>query len=154
MSCCACGPPRLVALNRAVPLAMAAGPESRPLAEVERLERGTAAWAGLPSTCPAVKADLLDRLRPAANEAAGALPAGPWELTANEAERGPSLGRPGSRAVAHGRGPARAAERRYEPARDRPARGLTGRREVPAAHRSGRPCLWPRAFLARRQAAE
>ena len=75
-------PSPVVALNRAVPLAMAAGPEVA-LAEVERLERdgGLAAYQYL----PAVKADLLTRLG-RRDEAAGAYRRA-LELTANEAER-------------------------------------------------------------------
>jgi RNA polymerase sigma factor (sigma-70 family) len=75
-------PSPVVALNRAVPLAMAAGPEAA-LAEVERLERdgGLAGYQYL----PAVKADLLARLG-RGDEAAGAYTRA-LELTANEAER-------------------------------------------------------------------
>jgi RNA polymerase sigma-70 factor (ECF subfamily) len=75
-------PSPVVALNRAVPLAMAAGPEVA-LAEVERLERdgGLAGYQYL----PAVKADLLTRLG-RGDEAAAAYRRG-LELTANEAER-------------------------------------------------------------------
>jgi RNA polymerase sigma-70 factor (ECF subfamily) len=75
-------PSPVVALNRAVPLAMAAGPEVA-LAEVERLERdgGLAGYQYL----PAVKADLLTRLG-RGDEAAAAYRRA-LELTANEAER-------------------------------------------------------------------
>jgi predicted RNA polymerase sigma factor len=75
-------PSPVVALNRAVPLAMAAGPEVA-LAEVERLEAdgGLAGYQYL----PVVKADLLARLG-RAGEAAGAYRRA-LELTANEAER-------------------------------------------------------------------
>jgi predicted RNA polymerase sigma factor len=75
-------PSPVVALNRAVPLAMAAGPEAA-LAEVERLDRdgGLAGYQYL----PAVKADLLSRLG-RGDEAAGAYRRA-LELTANEAER-------------------------------------------------------------------
>jgi RNA polymerase sigma factor (sigma-70 family) len=75
-------PSPVVALNRAVPLAMAAGPQSA-LAEVERLERD-GRLAGY-HYLPAVKADLLIRLGRAA-EAAGAYRQA-LAQTANEAER-------------------------------------------------------------------
>ena len=75
-------PSPVVALNRAVPLAMAAGPEAA-LAEVERLERD-GRLAGY-QYLPAVKADLLARVG-RDDEAAGAYRRA-LELTANEAER-------------------------------------------------------------------
>ena len=75
-------PSPVVALNRAVPLAMAAGPEAA-LAEVERLERD-GRLAGY-QYLPAVKADLLARLG-RDDEAAGAYRRA-LELTANEAEQ-------------------------------------------------------------------
>jgi RNA polymerase sigma-70 factor (ECF subfamily) len=75
-------PSPVAALNRAVPLAMAAGPEVA-LAEVERLE-ADGALAGY-QYLPAVKADLLARLG-RTGEAAGAYRRA-LELTANEAER-------------------------------------------------------------------
>ncbi|MGH2873043.1 MAG: RNA polymerase sigma factor, partial [Solirubrobacteraceae bacterium] len=75
-------PSPVVALNRAVPFAMAAGPEVA-LAEVERLERD-GSLAGY-QYLPAIKADLLTRLGHA-DEAAGAYRRA-LELTANEAER-------------------------------------------------------------------
>jgi RNA polymerase sigma-70 factor (ECF subfamily) len=81
-------PSPVVALNRAVPLAMAAGPEAA-LAEVERLERD-GRLAGY-QYLPAVKADLLDRLG-RRDEAAGAYRRA-LELTANEAERAFLTGR-------------------------------------------------------------
>jgi predicted RNA polymerase sigma factor len=81
-------PSPVVALNRAVPLAMAAGPEAA-LAEVERLERD-GRLAGY-QYLPAVKADLLDRLG-RRDEAAGAYRRA-LELTANEAERAFLAGR-------------------------------------------------------------
>ena len=75
-------PSPVVALNRAVPLAMAAGPQDA-LVEVERLERD-GRLAGY-QYLPAVKADLLSRLgRPAE---AGAAYRQALDLTANEAER-------------------------------------------------------------------
>jgi RNA polymerase sigma-70 factor (ECF subfamily) len=81
-------PSPVVALNRAVPLAMAAGPRAA-LAEVERLERdgGLAGYQYL----PAVKADLLVRLD-RDDEAAVAYRRA-LELTANEAERAFLAGR-------------------------------------------------------------
>jgi RNA polymerase sigma-70 factor (ECF subfamily) len=91
-------PSPVVALNRAVPLAMAAGPEVG-LAEVERLEVD-GALAGY-QYFPAVKADLLARLG-RTDEAAGAYRRA-LELTANEAERAflaerlAALGRNGAR---------------------------------------------------------
>ena len=81
-------PSPVVALNRAVPLAMAAGPEAA-LAEVERLERD-GRLAGY-QYLPAVKADLLGRLG-RRDEAAGAYRRA-LELTANEAERAFLTGR-------------------------------------------------------------
>jgi predicted RNA polymerase sigma factor len=81
-------PSPVVALNRAVPLAMAAGPETA-LAEVERLERD-GRLAGY-QYLPAVKADLLDRLG-RRDEAADAYRRA-LELTANEAERAFLAGR-------------------------------------------------------------
>ena len=75
-------PSPVVALNRAVPLAMAAGPQAA-LTEVERLERD-GRLAGY-QYLPAVKADLLARLG-RDDEAAGAYRRA-LELTANEAER-------------------------------------------------------------------
>ena len=89
-------PSPIVALNRAVPLAMVAGPEVA-LAEVERIERD-GRLSGY-QYLPAVKADLLSRLgrdREAVEAYRQAL-----ALTANEAERvflegqladGPSIG--------------------------------------------------------------
>ena len=75
-------PSPVVALNRAVPLSMAVGPQAA-LAEVERLEQDER-LAGY-QYLPAVKADLLTRLgRPA--EAATAYRQA-LALTANEAER-------------------------------------------------------------------
>jgi RNA polymerase sigma-70 factor (ECF subfamily) len=76
-------PSPVVALNRAVPLGMAAGPQAA-LAEVERLERD-GRLAGY-QYLPAVKADLLSRLGRNAEAAAAYEQA--LELTANEAERG------------------------------------------------------------------
>jgi len=75
-------PSPVVALNRAVPLSMAAGPEAA-LAEVERLERD--GRLGGYQYLPAVKADLLSRLGRGA-EAADAYRQA-LDLTANEAER-------------------------------------------------------------------
>ena len=89
-------PSPIVALNRAVPLAMVAGPEAA-LTEVERIERD-GRLSGY-QYLPAVKADLLSRLgrdREAIEAYRQAL-----ALTANEAERaflegqladGPSIG--------------------------------------------------------------
>jgi RNA polymerase sigma-70 factor, ECF subfamily len=76
-------PSPVVALNRAVPLAMVAGPRTA-LAEVERLERDgrLAAYQYL----PAIKADLLTRLG-RADEAAAYREA--FGLAANEAGRLP-----------------------------------------------------------------
>ena len=75
-------PSPVVALNRAVPLAMASGPQAA-LAEVACLEREgrLAAYQYL----PAVKADLLTRLGQTAAAAAAYRQA--LDLTANEAER-------------------------------------------------------------------
>jgi len=75
-------PSPVVALNRAVPLAMAASPEDA-LAEVERLERD-GRLAGY-QYLPAVKADLLSRLGRGAEAVAAYRQA--LDLTANEAER-------------------------------------------------------------------
>jgi RNA polymerase sigma factor (sigma-70 family) len=75
-------PSPVVALNRAVPLAMVAGPQLA-LAEVEKLEAG-GGLAGY-QYLPAVKADLLRRLGRDA-EAADAYRQA-LELTANEPER-------------------------------------------------------------------
>jgi len=75
-------PSPVVALNRAVPLAMAAGPEAA-LAEVEHLE-SDGRLAGY-QYLPAVKADLLSRLGRTAEAAAAYRQA--LDLTANEAER-------------------------------------------------------------------
>jgi RNA polymerase sigma-70 factor (ECF subfamily) len=75
-------PSPVVALNRAVPLSMVAGPGAA-LAEVERLE-GDERLSGY-QYLPAIKADLLSRLgRPA--EAAAAYRQA-FDLAANEAER-------------------------------------------------------------------
>jgi RNA polymerase sigma factor (sigma-70 family) len=75
-------PSPVVALNRAVPLSMVAGPEAA-LAEVERLD-GDERLSGY-QYLPAIKADLLSRLgRPA--EAAAAYRRA-FDLAANEAER-------------------------------------------------------------------
>jgi RNA polymerase sigma-70 factor (ECF subfamily) len=81
-------PSPVVALNRAVPLSMAAGPRAA-LAEVERLERDgrLARYQYL----PAVKADLLSRLGQGAAAAAAYRQA--LDLTANEAERAFLTGR-------------------------------------------------------------
>jgi RNA polymerase sigma-70 factor (ECF subfamily) len=75
-------PSPVVALNRAVPLAMADGPLTG-LAEVERLERD-GRLAGY-QYLPAVKADLLSRLGRVAEAAAAYRQA--LDLTTNEAER-------------------------------------------------------------------
>jgi RNA polymerase sigma-70 factor (ECF subfamily) len=72
----------VVALNRAVPLAMTAGPRAA-LAEVERLQRD-GRLAGY-QYLPAVKADLLVRL--GRTDAAAAAYRQALALTANEAER-------------------------------------------------------------------
>jgi len=75
-------PSPVVALNRAVPLSMVAGPEAA-LAEVERLE-GDGRLSGY-QYLPAIKADQLSRLgRPA--EATAAYRRA-FDLAANEAER-------------------------------------------------------------------
>jgi RNA polymerase sigma-70 factor (ECF subfamily) len=81
-------PSPVVALNRAVPLAMTDGPATA-LAEVERLERdgGLAGYQYL----PAVKADLLARL--GRDDEAAAAYRQALELTANEAERAFLAGR-------------------------------------------------------------
>jgi RNA polymerase sigma factor (sigma-70 family) len=81
-------PSPVVALNRAVPLAMAAGPEAA-LAEVERLEQDGS--LGGYQYLPAVKADLLARIGRDAEAAAAYRRA--LELTANEAERAFLTGR-------------------------------------------------------------
>ena len=65
-------PSPVVALNRAVPLSMVAGPEAA-LAEVERLE-GDERLSGY-QYLPAIKADLLSRLRPSRRGRRG-LPSG------------------------------------------------------------------------------
>jgi RNA polymerase sigma factor (sigma-70 family) len=89
-------PSPIVALNRAVPLAMVAGPEVA-LAEVERLERD-GRLSGY-QYLPAVKADLLSRLG-RADEAADAYRQA-LALAANEAERAFLTGQlPGLLAVA------------------------------------------------------
>jgi RNA polymerase sigma factor (sigma-70 family) len=75
-------PSPVAALNRAVPLAMTAGPAVA-LAEVERLERD-GRLAGY-QYLPAVKADLLARL--GQGDAAAAAYRDALALTANEAER-------------------------------------------------------------------
>jgi RNA polymerase sigma-70 factor (ECF subfamily) len=81
-------PSPVVALNRAVPLAMAAGPEAA-LAEVGRLERDGS--LGGYQYLPAVKADLLARL--GRDDEAAAAYRRALELTANEAERAFLAGR-------------------------------------------------------------
>jgi RNA polymerase sigma-70 factor (ECF subfamily) len=81
-------PSPVAALNRAVPLAMVAGPESA-LAEVERLEQD-GRLAGY-RYLPAVKADLLARLGRGREAAAAYRQA--LALTANEAERAFLAGR-------------------------------------------------------------
>jgi RNA polymerase sigma-70 factor (ECF subfamily) len=75
-------PSPVVALNRAVPLAMVRGPEAA-LAEVERLEQD-GRLAGY-QYLPAVKADLLSRLGRTAEAAAAYRQA--FALTTNDAER-------------------------------------------------------------------
>jgi RNA polymerase sigma-70 factor, ECF subfamily len=75
-------PSPVVALNRAVPLSMVAGPEAA-LAEVETLE-GDDRLAGY-QYLPAIKADLLSRLGRTAEAAAAYRQA--FDLAANEAER-------------------------------------------------------------------
>jgi RNA polymerase sigma factor (sigma-70 family) len=75
-------PSPVVALNRAVPLAMVAGPEAA-LAEVEKLERD-GRLAGY-QYLPAIKADLLSRLGRAAESAAAYRQA--LALAGNDAER-------------------------------------------------------------------
>ncbi|HEX7164610.1 MAG TPA: hypothetical protein VF223_25610, partial [Trebonia sp.] len=75
-------PSPVVALNRAVPLAMAAGPEAA-LVEVGRLERDGS--LGGYQYLPAVKADLLARL--GRDDEAAAAYRQALDLTANEAER-------------------------------------------------------------------
>lgn len=69
-------------LNRAVPLAMVAGPETA-LAEIEKLERDVR-LSGY-QYLPAIKADVLSRLGRAGESAAGYRQA--LALAANEAER-------------------------------------------------------------------
>ena len=81
-------PSPIVALNRAVPLAMVAGPEAA-LAEVERLE-ADGRLSGY-QYLPAIKADLLSRLG-RADEAADAYRQA-LALAANEAERAFLAGR-------------------------------------------------------------
>jgi hypothetical protein len=81
-------PSPVVALNRTIPLAMAAGPDAA-LAEVERLERD-GRLAGY-QYLPAIKADLLSRLGRTAAAAAAYRQA--LDLTANEAERAFLAGR-------------------------------------------------------------
>jgi RNA polymerase sigma factor (sigma-70 family) len=92
-------PSPVAALNRAVPLAMAAGAQTA-LAEVDRLERN-GALAGY-RYLPAVKADLLARLGRTAEAAAAYSEA--LALTANEAERAFLAGRLADVAD-HGDGP-------------------------------------------------
>ena len=75
-------PSPVVALNRAVPLSMVAGPEAA-LAEIETLE-GDERLAGY-QYLPAIKADLLSRLGRTAEAAASYRQA--FDLAANEAER-------------------------------------------------------------------
>ena len=75
-------PSPVVALNRAVPLAMVEGPEAA-LAEVESLE-GDERLAGY-QYLPAIKADLLSRLGRTAEAAVAYRQA--FDLAANEAER-------------------------------------------------------------------
>jgi RNA polymerase sigma factor (sigma-70 family) len=75
-------PSPVVALNRAVPLSMVAGPEAA-LAEVEALA-GDERLAGY-QYLPAIKADLLSRLGRTAEAAAAYRQA--FDLAANEAER-------------------------------------------------------------------
>jgi RNA polymerase sigma factor (sigma-70 family) len=75
-------PSPVVALNRAVPLAMVAGPEAA-LAEIEKLERD-GRLSGY-QYLPAIKADLLSRLGRAGESAAAYRQA--LALAANETER-------------------------------------------------------------------
>ena len=75
-------PSPVVALNRAVPLSMVAGPETA-LAEIERLEQD-GRLSGY-QYLPAVRADLLSRLGRSGEAAAAYRNA--FALTANEAER-------------------------------------------------------------------
>jgi len=75
-------PSPVVELNRAVPLAMAAGPQTA-LAEIEKLERD-GRLSGY-QYLPAIKADLLSRLGRAGEAAAAYRQA--FALAANEAER-------------------------------------------------------------------
>ncbi len=81
-------PTPVVALNRAVPLAMVAGPQAA-LAEVERLERD-GRLSGY-HYLPAIKADLLSRIG-RTGEAADAYRQA-FDLAANEAERAFLAGR-------------------------------------------------------------
>ncbi len=75
-------PSPVVALNRAVPLAMVSGPEAA-LAEVEKLERD-GRLSGY-HYLPAVKADLLSRIGRTGEAADSYRQA--FDLAANEAER-------------------------------------------------------------------
>jgi RNA polymerase sigma-70 factor (ECF subfamily) len=75
-------PSPIVAMNRAVPLSMVAGPETA-LAEIERIERD-GRLSGY-QYLPAVKADLLSRLGRTAEAAAAYRQA--FALTTNDAER-------------------------------------------------------------------
>lgn len=75
-------PSPVVALNRAVPLSMVAGPETA-LAEIERIERD-GRLSGY-QYLPAVKADLLSRLGRTGEAAAAYRQA--FALTTNDAER-------------------------------------------------------------------
>jgi RNA polymerase sigma factor (sigma-70 family) len=75
-------PSPVVALNRAVPLSMAAGPQAA-LAEIEKLERD-GRLSGY-QYLPAIKADLLSRLGRTGEAAAAYRQA--FALAANEAER-------------------------------------------------------------------
>jgi RNA polymerase sigma factor (sigma-70 family) len=96
-------PSPVAALNRAVPLAMTAGPDAA-LAEVSRLERD-GRLAGY-HYLPAVKADLLARLGRTAEAAAAYRQA--LALTANESEREFLAGRLAA-AEGDGGGPGEAA---------------------------------------------
>jgi len=134
-------PSPIVALNRAVPLAMVAGPEAA-LAEVERLERD-GRLAGY-QYLPAIKADLLSRLG-RADEAADAYRQA-LALAANETERafligqlagllaevGPSPGGQAERA-----GLARTAARRRLVTRQRAVTRLLRRRRHPPSPSCG-----------------
>jgi RNA polymerase sigma-70 factor (ECF subfamily) len=75
-------PSPVVALNRAVPLAMVRGPETA-LAEVQRLERD-GRLSGY-HYLPAIKADLLSRIGRTSEAADSYRQA--FDLAANEAER-------------------------------------------------------------------